>query len=129
MMCGVSAARAMASPRLASRASPLGPVSQIPAWVACSAGSGKGMAILATLPPREQKSNALEARSVELRDFKRTEIDGGDATQVDHRHRRAIPAFALRKRLNPTYFAEAVVDDLAVEPIGFELIPATFDRH
>src|SRR6478736_3756425 len=45
MMCGVSAARAIASPRLASRASPVPSASQIPAWVACSAGSGKGAAI------------------------------------------------------------------------------------
>ena len=40
MMCGVSAARAIASPRLASRTSPSPLASHIPAWVACSAGIG-----------------------------------------------------------------------------------------
>ena len=48
-MCGVSAARAIASPRLASRTSPSPSASQMPAWVAWSAGSGKGAAIPATL--------------------------------------------------------------------------------
>ena len=39
---GVSAARAMASPRLASRISPPSPhASQMPAWVAWSAGKAK----------------------------------------------------------------------------------------
>src|SRR5690348_10462358 len=59
MMCGVSAARAIASPRLASRTSPSPLASQIPAWVACSAGRGKGTAISATLARREQKSNDI----------------------------------------------------------------------
>src|SRR5579884_2937763 len=62
MIWGVSAARAIASPRLASRTSPSRPASQIPAWVAWSAGRGKGAAIPATLPPREQKSNAIGRR-------------------------------------------------------------------
>src|SRR6185369_2816127 len=42
MMCGVSAARAIASPRVASRASPEPSASHIPAWVACSAGRVSG---------------------------------------------------------------------------------------
>src|SRR5206468_4502381 len=63
MMCGVSAARAIASPRLASRASPVTSASQMPAWVAWSAGSGKGAAIPATLAIREQKSNEFGRRN------------------------------------------------------------------
>src|SRR5512146_3351961 len=62
MMCGVSAARAIASPGLASRTSPPRDASQMPAWVAWSAGRGKG-AIPKTLPAREQKSNEIGRRN------------------------------------------------------------------
>src|SRR5205085_5221369 len=65
MMCGVSAALAIASPRLASRASPVPSASQIPAWVACSAGSGKGTAI--PRPCRLENRRATNLTAEELR--------------------------------------------------------------
>src|SRR5690242_8453746 len=65
MMCGVSAARAMASPRLASRleSSPR-PTSQMPAWVAWSAGSGKGAAISRHLCPENRRATDLDAQTL-----------------------------------------------------------------
>src|SRR4249919_597027 len=62
MMCGVSAARAIASPRFASRTCPSPPTIQMPAWVAWRAGRGKGAAIPTTLPPAEQKRNEFGPR-------------------------------------------------------------------
>src|SRR5215204_6007424 len=64
MMCGVSAARAIASPRLASRTCPSPSASQIPAWVACSAGRGKGAAIPATWPDENRRATQLDAESL-----------------------------------------------------------------
>src|SRR6185369_9345147 len=66
MMCGVSAARAIASPRLPSRACPSPPAIQIPAWVACRAGSGKGAAISAQ-PCRHENRRATNLDAESLR--------------------------------------------------------------
>src|SRR5438270_4921547 len=69
MMCGVSAARAIASPRLASRTtipsapSPL--ASHTPAWVAWSAGSGKGTGI--PRPCRDENRRATNLNAETLR--------------------------------------------------------------
>src|SRR6187399_1603845 len=60
MMWGVSAARAIASPRWASRVSPSGPHSQIPAWVAWSAGRGKGAAISGHLRQENRRATRLD---------------------------------------------------------------------
>src|SRR3954471_6371201 len=64
MMCGVSAARAMASPRLASRASPVESASQMPAWVACSAGSGNGTAIPEPWRYENRRATNLDAETL-----------------------------------------------------------------
>src|SRR5689334_13088051 len=54
MTCGVSAVRAIASPRLASRTSPSRDASQMPAWVAWRAGRERGITrILYALCSRE----------------------------------------------------------------------------
>src|SRR3954469_16034992 len=63
-MCGVSAARAIASPRLASRTSPSPLASQIPAWVAWSAGSGKGTAIPGHCCQENRRATNLDAESL-----------------------------------------------------------------
>src|SRR5438270_11622779 len=65
MMCGVSAARAIASPRLASRASPVTSASQMPAWVACSAGSGKGAAIPRPWLYENRRATDLDAETLQ----------------------------------------------------------------
>src|SRR3954451_16501064 len=104
MMCGVSAARAIASPRLASRTSPSSLASQIPAWVACKAGRGKGAVIPATLPPAEQKSNEFGRRNASIR---RDDLEGlavrGTAKAVEALPRREAGRRAndLRNRLWP----------------------------
>src|SRR5919202_614470 len=64
MMCGVSAARAIASPRLASRTSPSPLASQMPAWVACSAGRGKGAAIPEPCRTENRRATPLDAESL-----------------------------------------------------------------
>src|SRR3954468_15577235 len=64
MMCGVSAARAIASPRLASRGSPSPPASQMPAWVACSAGRGKGAAIPRHWCEENRRATQLDAETL-----------------------------------------------------------------
>src|SRR5215208_137780 len=68
MMCGVSAARAIASPRLASRtrppSGPSPPATQMPAWVAWSAGSGKGTAIPAPWPNENRRATQLDAETL-----------------------------------------------------------------
>src|SRR5947207_2539309 len=64
MMCGVSAARAIASPRVASRTSPSPAASQIPAWVACSAGRGKGTAIPRPCRLENRRATSLDAESL-----------------------------------------------------------------
>src|SRR6187399_1283589 len=64
MMWGVSAARAIASPRWASRVSPSGPHSQIPAWVAWSAGRGKGAAISGHLRQENRRATRLDAETL-----------------------------------------------------------------
>src|SRR4051794_37172604 len=63
-MCGVSAARAIASPRLASRTCPSAPASQIPAWVAWSAGRGKGTAIPKPWPRENRRATNLDAETL-----------------------------------------------------------------
>src|SRR3990170_8443065 len=64
MMCGVSAARAMASPRCASRTLPSPPHSQIPAWVACSAGRGKGAATCRHWRHENRRATDLDAETL-----------------------------------------------------------------
>src|SRR3954463_2288484 len=64
MMCGVSAARAIASPRLASRTSPAPLASQIPAWGAWSAGSGKGAAIPGHCCEENRRATNLDAETL-----------------------------------------------------------------
>src|SRR3569833_3222079 len=64
MMWGVSAARAIASPRLASRTSPSTPASQMPAWVACNAGSGKGAAIPRPCRLENRRATPLDAETL-----------------------------------------------------------------
>src|SRR6478735_11939653 len=64
MMCGVSAARAIASPRVASRTSPSPPASQMPAWVAWSAGRGKGAAIPRPCLPGNRRATNLDAETL-----------------------------------------------------------------
>src|SRR4051812_38570275 len=64
MMCGVSAARAIASPRLASRTSPSPLAIQMPAWVACSAGRGKGAAIPGHCCLENRRATNLDAESL-----------------------------------------------------------------
>src|SRR5215203_1952564 len=64
MMCGVSAARAIASPRLASRTCPSPSASQIPAWVACSAGRGKGAATRQHWPHENRRATDLDAETL-----------------------------------------------------------------
>src|SRR3954469_11975802 len=64
MMCGVSPARAIASPRVASRASPVTSASQIPAWVACSAGRGKGTAIPQPWLYENRRATSLDADDI-----------------------------------------------------------------
>src|SRR5437868_10679043 len=63
-MCGVSARRAIASPRATSRTAPRSAI-QIPAWVAWIAGRGKGAATMAyPLGPRERKGNSLSDETI-----------------------------------------------------------------
>src|SRR5688500_17537223 len=64
MMCGVSAARAIASPRCASRTSPAASDIQIPAWVACSAGRGKGAATSRHWCQENRRATSLDAESL-----------------------------------------------------------------
>src|SRR5215210_1525038 len=64
MMWGVSAARAMASLRCASRTSPSAPHSQIPAWVACSAGRGKGAATCRHWRHENRRATDLDAETL-----------------------------------------------------------------
>src|SRR4051794_28282822 len=64
MMCGVSAARAIASPRLASRTCPSLPAIQIPAWVACKAGSGKGTPIQRPCRRQNRRATNLDAETL-----------------------------------------------------------------
>src|SRR6478672_1199930 len=64
MMCGVSAARAIASPRLASLTSPSALATQMPAWVAWSAGSGKGAAIPAPWADENRRATDLGADEI-----------------------------------------------------------------
>src|SRR6476469_8765476 len=64
MMCGVSAARAIASPRVASRTSPSPLASQMPAWVAWSAGSGKGTAIPQPWSQENRRATQLDAETL-----------------------------------------------------------------
>src|SRR3982751_2189235 len=68
MMCGVSAARAIASPRLASRtlipSRPSALASQIPAWVAWSAGRGKGAAIPRHWCQKNRRATELDAETL-----------------------------------------------------------------
>src|SRR3982751_3753134 len=63
-MCGVSAARAIASPRVASRTSPVPSASQMPAWVACSAGRGKGAATSRPCRLENRRATNLDAESL-----------------------------------------------------------------
>src|SRR3569623_42265 len=63
-MCGVSAARAVASPRLASRSSPSTPASQLPAWGACSAGCGNGAAIPRPCRLENRRATPLDAETL-----------------------------------------------------------------
>src|SRR4051794_10415607 len=65
MMCGVSAARAIASPRLASRTCPSLPAIQIPAWVACKAGSGKGTPIQRPCRRQNRRATNLDAETLQ----------------------------------------------------------------
>src|SRR5438445_8322048 len=60
MMCGVSAARAIASPRLASRGSPSAPANPMPAWVAWRAGRVRNR-ITQPYATRERKWNSESA--------------------------------------------------------------------
>src|SRR5687768_7320921 len=64
MMCGVSAARAIASPRCASRNSPSAPRSQMPAWVAWRAGSGKGAGISGHWRHENRRATDLDAETL-----------------------------------------------------------------
>src|SRR5918996_2781040 len=64
MMCGVSAALAIASPRLASRDSSPRFATQIPAWVACSAGRGKGAATPRHLRQENRRATNLDAQTL-----------------------------------------------------------------
>src|SRR6478672_11565566 len=64
MMCGVSAARAIASPRLASLTSPSALATQMPAWVAWSAGRGKGAAIPAPWADENRRATDLGADEI-----------------------------------------------------------------
>src|SRR3990170_1952894 len=64
MMCGVSAARAMASPRCASRTLPFAPQSQIPAWVAWRAGRGKGTATNGHWRHENRRATDLDAETL-----------------------------------------------------------------
>src|SRR5215211_6257867 len=64
MICGVSAARAIASPRLASRASPSRAAIQMPAWVACNAGRGKGAATSRHLRQENRRATDLDAQTL-----------------------------------------------------------------
>src|SRR5437764_8519848 len=104
MMCGVSAARAIASPRLASRASPVMSANQMPAWVAWSAGSGKGTAIPATLALREQKSNEFGRRNASScrKDLQGLALRGSaQAAEAVAGGEARRPADDLRNRLRP----------------------------
>src|SRR3954454_10128864 len=64
MMCGVSATRAIASPRLASRTSPSPLASQMPAWVAWRAGSGKGAGIPRPWRQENRRATTLDAETL-----------------------------------------------------------------
>src|SRR5688572_33049979 len=54
----------MASPRCASRASPSACAIQMPAWVACSAGRGKGAAIARPWQYENRRATQLDAESL-----------------------------------------------------------------
>ncbi len=60
----MSAARAIASPRTASRTSPEPLASQMPAWVACKAGRGKGAGIPQPWRHENRRATQLDAETL-----------------------------------------------------------------